>query len=84
MMNLKDFKYTGSHDINVFFVNCAETPYSRRQLLSEMSTYTKFMERFNCSIDELCEILDIYGIQDKDLFEYTITKTNYLIATDYI
>ena len=84
MMNLKNFKYTDSHNINVFFVNCAETPYSRRQLLSEMSTYTKFMELFDCSLDELCEILDAYGVQDKDLFEYTITKTNYLIATDYI
>lgn len=84
MINLKDFKYTDSHDINVYFVNCAETPYSRKQLLSEMSTYTKFMERFDCSLDELCEILDMYGVQDKDLFEYTVTRTNYPIATDYI
>ena len=84
MMNLKDFKYTDSHDINVYFVNCAETPYSRRQLLSEMPTYTKFMEQFDCSLDELCEILDVYGVQDKDLFDYTITKTNYLVAKDYI
>lgn len=84
MINLINYKYTNSHDINVYFVNCDEIPYKRRQLLSEFDTFTKFMERFNCSFDELCEILDMYGIQDKDLFEYTITKTNYLIATDYI
>jgi len=84
MQGLSNFKYTNNDNINVYFVNCDEIPYRRRQLLSEIDTFTKFMERFNCSFDELCEILDMYGIQDKDLFDYTITKTNYLIATDYI
>ena len=84
MQGLKDFKYSNDKHIDLFFVNCEETPYTRKQLLSEMPTFISFMERFNCSLDELCEILDMYGIRDSDLFEYTITAGNYPVARKYI
>lgn len=83
IVNLKDFKYTNNKHVNSYRVNCEETPYTRKQLLSELPKYKDFMQNFNCSIDELCDILSLYGITDNDLFEYSIYGTH-LIGKDYI
>jgi hypothetical protein len=82
----KDYHYSGATDITLYPLKLSETPYNRKQLLSEMTTYKEFMERFNCSVDELCEIIDKYGIQDNNLFEYTTFNGNgcYPIAEKYI
>lgn len=82
----KDYHYSGARNITLYPLKLSETPYNRKQLLSEMNTYKEFMERFNCSVDELCEILDKYGIQDNSLFEYTTFNGNgcYPIAEKYI
>lgn len=82
----KDYHYSGARNITLYPLKLSETPYNRKQLLSEMTTYKEFMERFNCSVDELCEILDKYGITDNSLFEYTTCyyKDYYPIAKDYI
>ena len=83
IVNLKDFKCTNNKHVNVYRVNCEETPYTRKQLLSELPKYKDFMQNFNCSIDELCDILSLYCITDNDLFEYSIYGTH-LIGKDYI
>jgi hypothetical protein len=82
----KNYKYSGAKNITLYPLKLSETHYNRKQLLSEMKTYKEFMERFNCSVDELCEILDKCGIQDNSLFEYTTCAFNdyYPIAKDYI
>lgn len=67
-------------DLNIYFVDLSETNYSRKQLISNMKTFVDFMNRFNCSTDELCDILDMYGILDKNLFEYTTFKTPYFVC----
>lgn len=82
----KDYHYSGARNITLYPLKLSETPYNRKQLFSEMKTYKEFMERFNCSVDELCEIIDKYGIQDNNLFEYTTFNGNgcYPIAEKYI
>lgn len=84
MVHLKDYFFSSAEHVHIYPVKCEETPYTRRQLLSEMSIFRDFMEQFNCSLDELCEILDIYGITDKSLFDYTIFGKDYLIGKDYL
>ena len=82
----KNYMHSGANNITLYPLKLSETPYNRKQLFSEMKTYKEFMERFNCSVDELCEILDKYGIADNSLFEYTTCgyKDCYPIAKDYI
>ena len=82
----KNYMHSGANNITLYPLKLSETPYNRKQLFSEMKTYKEFMERFNCSVDELCEILDKYGITDNSLFEYTTCgyKDYYPIAKDYI
>ena len=82
----KDYHYSGARNITLYPLKLSETHYNRKQLFSEMKTYKEFMERFNCSVDELCEILDKYGITDNSLFEYTTFNGNgcYPIAEKYI
>lgn len=77
-MDIKGFER--NTEINVYFVNLKETNFTRRQLLSEMKVFTDFMERFHCTIDELMDALNMFGIQDKNLFDYTTNKTNYLVC----
>lgn len=80
----KDFKRSDELSFSPYFVNLEETNYSRKQLLGEMSVFKRFMERFICDVDELCEILDYYAIPDKDLFEYDLFKTDYIVGKDCI
>ena len=84
MIHLKDYFFSSAEHVHIYPVKCEETPYTRRQLLSEMPIYKNFMEQFNCSLDELCEILDIYGITDNNLFEYSIFGHYHLIGKEYL
>lgn len=84
MLHLKDYHYSNQEHVHIYPVKCEETPYTRRQLLSEMSIFRDFMERFSCSLDELCEILDMYGITDNSLFDYSTYGKDYLIGKNYL
>lgn len=83
MNGIKDFK-SYEKDIDFFFVNLSQTKYKREEMLRAYSIFTKFMDTFHCTIDEMCEIFDKYGIRDRDLFEYTILKNDYLVSEDGI
>jgi len=84
MVHLKNYQYSNQEHVHIYPVKCEETPYTRRQLLSEMPIFKDFMEHFSCSLDELCEILDMCGITDNSLFDYSICGKDYLIGKDYL
>lgn len=75
---------TIDNTINIYRFNCDETPFTRRDLLQKFSVFKTFMDEFDCSLDEFCEILDTLCIRDSQLFDYNTYGDNKLmIAKDY-
>lgn len=81
MYGITDFKFD-NNGINWYRLKLSETPYTRRQLLSSLPIFNKFMEIWDCSIDVLCYLLNDLGITDNHLFEYTICKNDFLVANN--
>ena len=81
MYGIKDFK-SNRNDIDFYFVDLSQTKYKREDLVSAFPTFTEFMKRFNVGVKELCELFDKYGVNDKDLFEYTIIKNDFIVCED--
>lgn len=84
MLPEKFKKVDFNNKINLYCFSCEDTPYSRTQLLNGFKVFTDFMERFRCSLDEFCSIIDELGIPDKDLFEYTTNVNDFLVGKDLI
>ena len=81
MIGLQNFK-TNNKDINFFFVDLSQTKYRREELIKSFSTFTKFMDIFHVGVKELCELFDEVGASDRNLFEYTIVKTDFPVCED--
>lgn len=81
----KNFQYcNNNHHVNLYNFRRKDTGYTREQLIQSFKVYTEFMQYFNCSIEEFCEILDLHGIPDNKLFEYDINNSGVLLWEKYI
>lgn len=83
MIGVTDFK-SSVKNIDWFFVNLKEIGMKRGTLFSGLRTFQTFMDTFNCTPSELVEITERLGIDDRNLFEYSIFDSPFLVRWDGI
>ena len=70
MRFIKEFKKESNIDYHR--IDVGRFGFSRRMLVDSFDSFKKFMEDFECSLNELLEILYELHIYDKSLFDYSI------------
>ena len=83
MIGITDFK-SNVKNIDWFFVNLKEIGLRRGTLFAELHAFQSFMSIFNCTPSELVEITERLGIDDRSLFEYSISTSPFLVSRNGI
>ena len=78
MIGLTNFS-SNDKKIDWFFVNLKDIGMQRGTLFANLHIFQTFMYNFNCTPAELVEITERLGIADRDLFEYTIIESPFLV-----
>lgn len=83
MDGLKDFK-SNIKGKSFYIFDLSNVPYTMEQLLNGLEPFNKFMHKLNISVKELLELISYLGITDKELFDYTTIKTDFLVGKDAV
>ena len=82
MFGIRDYQTTVAGEAFAFVESVEKWGFTRRQLVESLPAFKRQMDALCMTVDDLMSELDEHRVMDRDLFEYTITATDFMVAKD--